>query len=66
MAAEDFERLVYGSNNQRPRRNNTPRRDNTSDDMNDLGRTAVNGLVTVAEVGVLGAVVGGVLGAVQK
>jgi hypothetical protein len=56
MGRKEFDRMVHGD-----QRN----RDETQDEITDLGRTAIKGMTTVATVSVAGSVLGGVLGSMK-
>jgi len=62
MGRQEFDDMVYGPSQKRSR----SREDRTEDDVSEIGKTAVKGVVAVAEIGVAGAVLGGMLGAMKK
>lgn len=59
----DYNTLVYGSDRVN-RRKATPRKD--SEEVAELGRTAVKGVVAVGTIAVTGSVLSSMLGAIQK
>ena len=60
MGREEFDAMVFGDARKRERHE-----ESTSDDIGEIGKTAVKGVVTVAEIGVAGAVLGGILGGLK-
>lgn len=57
MGREEFDAMVFGDTRKRERHE-----ESTSNDIGEIGKTTVKGVVTVAEIGVAGAVLGGILG----
>ena len=59
--------LVYGSEQHRHnRRQHVERHEDTGDDVAELGKLAIKGVVTVGVVGATASLMGGIIGGMQK
>jgi hypothetical protein len=62
-----YDDLVYGSGEHRHNRGrHVEQHGDTGDDVAELGRTAIKGVVTVGAVGITATMMGGILGGMQK
>jgi len=57
-----YNAMVFGTNHEQPNVGSTRQSRRDSDDIADLGRTAIKGVVTVGAVGITAGLMGGILG----
>ena len=63
----DYRDLVYGTEeHRRNRQRHVEHHEDTGDDVAELGKAAIKGVVTVGTVGIAATMMGGIIGGMQK